>query len=159
MYTGVDIVESEDHTSEAEVRTKYRYVFDETRWPIVIARSPAEADESQIDQESFYEECDRLLGEGRPFLMIQDLRGVPLLGPARRRRFAQYANTHIHQVRDVIGGFAVLLDSPIMRGVVTAVLWFVTPPCPVKVFTKPTDAENWLLSLDATARTESKRAS
>lgn len=36
-----------------------------------------------------------------------------------------------------------------MTGVVTAVLWLLRPPCPIKVFSNPTDAEAWLFSLNS----------
>lgn len=137
----------------------FKYEFDEVRWPMVVIHSPGNVDPETVDYDSFYDEFSRLRHEDRPFCVLHDLRGVRSMGPDRRRRFVEYANTHMDSVRRLIAGYAVLLDSQIMRGVVTAVLWFVRPPCPMKVFTKERDAEEWLATLEPTVNLESKRAS
>ncbi len=142
-----------------EQPTLFRYQFDEVRWPMVMIHSPRNVDPELVDYDTFYAEVDRLLADGRPFTVLHDLRGVRSMGPDRRRRFVEYANSHMASVKQLICGYAVLLDSQIMRGVVTAVLWFVRPPMPMKVFTNQADAEDWLATFEPRIRLESMQAS
>ncbi len=66
----------------------------------------------------------------------------------RRRRFVQWAKLHSPTARKLVIGYAVLINSKLMAGVVTAVLWLMRPPAPMKVFSNQVDAEAWLFSLD-----------
>lgn len=126
----------------------FRYRFDETRWPLVVIPSPGSRDPESIDQDSFYEAFHRFREKGKRAYLIHDLRNVQRMDARRRRRFAEWAKLHSPTARELIIGYAVLIDSKIMAGVVTAVLWLLRPPCPMKVFSNPTDAEAWLLSLN-----------
>lgn len=67
---------------------------------------------------------------------------------ARRRRFVEWAKLHAPTARKLVVGYAVVIDSKLMAGVVTAVLWLMRPPAPMRVFSNLADAEAWLLSLD-----------
>ncbi len=126
----------------------FQYRFDETRWPLVIIPSPRGTDPKLIDQDSFYAEFGRFRAKGERAFIVHDLRGVRLMDANRRRRFVEYAKLHSATARRLIVGYAVLIDSRIMTGVVTAVLWLLRPPCPMKVFSNPANAEAWLFSLD-----------
>ena len=126
----------------------FQYRFEETRWPLVIIPSPRGTDPRLIDQDSFYAEFDRFRAKGERAFIVHDLRGVRLMDAGRRRRFVQYAGLHSTTARELIVGYAVLIDSRITTGIVTAVLWLLRPPCPMKVFSNPADGEAWLFSLD-----------
>jgi hypothetical protein len=135
------------------VSDTFRYRFDETRWPLVVIPSPGGRDPESIDQDSFYEEFHRFRVKGKRALFVHDLRDVQRMDARRRRRFVEWAKLHSPTARELIIGYAVLIDSKIMAGVVTAVLWFMRPPCPMKVFSNPSDAEAWLFSLDGELKT------
>jgi hypothetical protein len=126
----------------------FHYRFDETRWPLLVIPSPGPRDPSTIDQDSFYAEWDRFRDNGKRAFFIHDLRNVQRMDADRRRRFVNYAKLHSPTARELIVGYAVLVNSKLMAGVVTAVLWLMRPPCPMKVFSTQADAEAWLLSLD-----------
>ena len=126
----------------------FQYRFDETRWPLVIIPSPGGRDPESIDQDSFYAEFRRFSEKDERVFFVHDLRGVQRMDARRRRRFVQWAKLHSPTARKLIVGYAVLINSKLMSGVVTAVLWLMRPPCPMKVFSKAADAEAWLFSLD-----------
>jgi hypothetical protein len=130
------------------VSDTFRYRFDETRWPLIVIPSPGGRDPESIDQDSFYDEFHRFREKGRRAFFIHDLRDVQRMDARRRRRFVEWAKLHSPTARDLIIGYAVLIDSKLMAGVVTAVLWLFRPPCPMKVFSNPADAEAWLFSLN-----------
>jgi len=130
------------------VSDMFQYRFDETRWPLVIIPSPGGRDPESIDQDSFYAEFRRVTERDERTFFVHDLRGVQRMDARRRRRFVQWAKLHSPTARKLIVGYAVLINSKLMGGVVTAVLWLMRPPCPMKVFSNPADAEAWLFSLD-----------
>lgn len=127
----------------------FKYRFDESRWPLVIIPSPGPREPNQVDQDSFYAEWDRFWEKRKHAFLIHDLRNVQRMDADRRRRFVQYAKLHSPAARELVIGYAVLVNSKLMAGVVTAVLWLMRPPCPMKVFSSQADAEAWLFSLDS----------
>jgi len=126
----------------------FYYRFDETRWPLVTIESPGGRDPESIDQDSFYAEFHRFRARDERAFFIHDLRGVQRMDAARRRRFVEWAKLHSPTARKLVVGYAVVVDSNLMAGVVTAVLWLMRPPAPMRVFSRPADAEAWLFSLD-----------
>ena len=134
---------------DIDVSDTFQYRFDETRWPLVIIHSPGDRGPESIDQDSFYAEFDRFRAKGERGFFIHDLRGVQRMDAARRRRFVDYAKLHSATARKLIVGYAVIVNSKLMAGVVTAVLWLLRPPCPMKVLSNQPDAEAWLFSLDS----------
>ncbi|MGB5694650.1 MAG: hypothetical protein WBM46_03275 [Polyangiales bacterium] len=126
----------------------FQYRFDVTRWPLVTIASPGARDPEAIDQDSFYAEFHRFSERNERAFFIHDLRGVQRMDAARRRRFVQWAQLHSPTARKLVIGYAVVIDSKLMAGVVTAVLWLMRPPAPMRVFSNPADAEAWLFSLD-----------
>lgn len=142
--------------ADGDVSNTFQYRFDQARWPLVIVPSPGGRDPESIDQDSFYEEFHRLSEKGERILLVHDLRGVQRMDAGRRRRFVHWAKLHSPTARKLIVGYAVLISSQLMSGVVTAVLWLMRPPCPMKVFTDPADAEAWLFSLDSELHSHSQ---
>lgn len=133
---------------DGDLSEVFQYRFDETRWPLVIIASPGGRDPESIDQDSFYAEFHRFSERDERAFFVHDLRGVQRMDAARRRRFVQWSKLHSPTARKLIIGYAVVVDSKLMAGVVTAVLWLMCPPAPMRVFSNPADAEAWLLSLD-----------
>jgi hypothetical protein len=134
--------------ADDDVSDTFEYRFDETRWPLVIIPSPGGRDPESIDQDSFYEEFHRFSERDEQAFFLHDLRGVQRMDAARRRRFVQWAKLHSPTARRLVVGYAVVIDSKLMAGVVTAVLWLLRPPAPMRVFSNPSDAEAWLFALD-----------
>jgi len=98
--------------------------------PLVLNASPGGRDPDSIDQESFYEEFHRFSERDERAFFVHDLRGVQCMDAARRRRFVEWAKLHAPTARKLVVGYAVVIDSKLMAGVVTAVLWLMRPPGP-----------------------------
>ena len=133
------------------VKEQFQYRFDYSRWPLVVVPSAGNLDPALVNHESYYTEFDRFRLRGEPAYFLQDLRGVQRLDAARRRRFVEFVEGNAEELREIVLGYAVLVDSKLMSGVVTAVLWLVQPPSPMKVFSNVAEAEAWLLSLQGDA--------
>lgn len=123
-------------------RTKY--LCDMSTWPIVSIAAPPGCNPDLLDPDSFYAHTDRLLDHGEPFALIYDLRNSGRLSAERRRRFVEYVERRRADVDRSLVAYASLVGTDWQRGLLTAVLWFLTPPRPHRVFTVDADARSWL---------------
>jgi hypothetical protein len=121
------------------------YRVDESRWPLAIFESPGARPPSGVDADRFYTELDRLLAKGERFATLHDLRGTRP-DAKRRRRFTDWTTANHATLQSRLAAHAVVVDSTFLRGIITAVLWMTTPPCPMKVFDDRLEAERWLLA-------------
>lgn len=125
---------------------KFVYRVDEARWPLAVFESPGARPVSEIDTDSFYAELDRLLRRRERFATLHDLRDTRP-DATRRKRFADWIETHEAELRLRLAAHAVVVDSTLQRGMITAILWMTSPPCPMKVFDDREEAERWLLEM------------
>lgn len=130
----------------------FRYRIDESQLPLVVFESPGPLPPSQIDQDSFYSEVERMLARRVPFATLHDLRGTEP-DAARRKRFATWTQKNFDVLAQRLVAHAVVIDSSIQAHILTGVLWMTRSPCPMKVFSNRADAEEWLRGeLDAQAK-------
>lgn len=123
----------------------FRYVVDESRLPLVIFESPGSIPAREIDMDSFYAEIDRFLALRKPFATLHDLRGQAP-DANRRKRFTSFIESRFEAMAQRLVAHAVVIDSSIQANVLTAVLWIIRSPCPMKVFSDRAEAEAWLAS-------------
>lgn len=123
------------------------YLVDTSRWPLVTA-APTAAVRDPDALTATYAALDILLDRRQPFVSLLDLRGGAS-DPNRRRRFADWLNRNRGRVHELVVAHAVVVGSTIERGFVTAALWLVSTPCPMRIFTSQSDAEDWLLAMYA----------
>jgi hypothetical protein len=121
-----------------------QYLCDTSRWPVAVISAPPGCDPEAIDPGSFYAHTDRLLAHGEPFALLYDLRHSGRLSAERRRRFAEYVKANEDRVARCLIAYASLVDSEWQRGLLTAVLWFLTPPRPHRAFSEVGEAMTWL---------------
>jgi hypothetical protein len=126
-------------------RTPVEYLCDTSEWPLVVISAPPGCDPDCIDAGSFYRHTDMLLANGEPFLLLHDIRHSGRLSAERRRRFANYVETKHEEVTRCLVAYAALVGTDWQRGLLTAVLWFLTPPRPQRAFSDPLAARAWLL--------------
>ncbi len=62
---------------------------------------------------------------------------------AQRRLFINESRESVSLIEQHCAGFAVVAPSPLVRGVITAIRWFITEPCPVKVVATRAEAHQW----------------
>lgn len=117
------------------------YVADYSEWPLVTINSPT----SSVRIESFFDIVDTAMSRGTQFGIVHDIRGMPGLDAVQRKQFADYIEQKEGQLRDLIVGHAVVVDSAVERGIVTAVLWIRPAPFAVKVFTNERKAKEWIV--------------
>jgi hypothetical protein len=117
------------------------FTLDESRWPIAtltIVDSVTHDEEDAIADGS-----SGLSLKGEPYAVIVDLlkagtpspRFIRVQAAAQRRRFQEIA--------DHCAGIAFVINSPMLRGALRAILYMQSLPCPQTVVKTMAEAEAW----------------
>jgi len=116
--------------------------IDRTNWPLVVLYV-GEADIPAISEiESLLRHLDALIAKRERVAVLADLTGASP-DASGRRRYIEWVKAHSASVRTQTVAFAPVATSALQRGVITGVLWFLTPLCPMKVFGDRDAAVSW----------------
>jgi hypothetical protein len=116
--------------------------LDLSSWPIVVTRPRGGVlqDHELTDYiERFRTEIKRRTGR---YVSILDLRDSPTLTPVQRRTISNGMDEDRASTRQCVGA-AMVFESAIMRGLLTAILWLRQPKYEVKVFGDVQAAKAW----------------
>ncbi len=69
--------------------------------------------------------------------------------PTQRRMVSDVMNQDRAHKKTLMRGIAVVVSNPLIRGVVTAILWLASPGYPIRMFDAVTPARAWLDGLRA----------
>ncbi|AUX47620.1 uncharacterized protein SOCE26_091420 [Sorangium cellulosum] len=119
--------------------------YDDSSWPLFRVILP----EEQLSDQEFAELADTLDGlflRGGKFAVLMDARAAPPLAAKRRQVLGARAAASYARHPGQMAGLAVVLRSPLQRGIFTAIHWIVRPPHEAQAFSTLADAEEWLLS-------------
>lgn len=116
------------------------FIGDVREWPLVRIKAPMA--DPEID--SFFVLINRYLERRTRFGIVFDVRGMPLLNALQRKKFADYITAKSGALKQFIAGQAVIVNSNLEAGIVTAVLWVAPTPFPTKVFNDYGDGEEWV---------------
>ena len=118
------------------------FVASSQDWPVLRIDSPT----TEVAIESFFDIIDGALARGQTFGVLHDIRGMPGINAAQRKAFADYIDRQRTALAANIVAHGVVVKRSLERGIVTAVLWLSPTPFPVRVFTSPREAEDWVRS-------------
>ena len=125
--------------------------IDESRWPLVTVRF-----EGIVDDETFRAYLEGLAGllrRGESYALLFDARHADRTPPVQRKMQAEWMQAHEAELRRLCVGTAFVITSPLVRGVLTAVLWISPMAMPHTVVSTVEEAERWLhASLRANTR-------
>jgi hypothetical protein len=113
-----------------------------TRWPLVVTAPTKYVDDPDALVET-YRQYDALLARKSPFLFLFDLRGYKSI-PMRRRRFNDWYKANTFAIQANVVAVAAVVGNPLEAGIVTAYIWLLDSPVPLKVTSSRTSAEQWL---------------
>jgi len=124
-----------------------RRVFDQ--WvPIIIAR--IEGAPSDQDHQDFLTEAgellDRYRAEKQRIVLIVDLSRAGVLSARQRKAQVDWLQRYRPIMEEVQVGMAFVLPSRLLRGVLTAVFWFVPPPTHYVVASDLDEAVAWSIA-------------
>jgi hypothetical protein len=118
--------------------------FDESRLPLVVVtfRGTVTAEE--------FEEYLRLrcvnLARRKPTAVVVDSRKMVTMSAAQRKRQAEWIDSNREDLRLFTRGTAFVINNPLMRGALTAILWLTRYETPYVVVATLEAAEEWALA-------------
>ena len=119
--------------------------YDDSRWPLyrIIL-----ADEALSDREfdHFVATLDGLYERGQRYVVLLDARSAPPLDARRRQLLGERGKAINARKPERLSGVAVVLSSPLQRGIFTAIQWVARMHDRARAFATVAEAETWLLS-------------
>lgn len=119
--------------------------YDESKWPLYRVYLP----ETALSHPEFLELLDTLDGlylRAQHFGVLLDARAAPPLSAKERGLAAERGNNAEARYPGLLVGFAVVLSSPLQRGVFTAIHWLLKRSQTTRAFASTAAAEAWLSS-------------
>lgn len=116
---------------------------DERAWPLVVVRYP-----KVIDHDDFMRHLRDVIGyikRHEPWGMINDSRGSGHPNAKQRQAIASMYEEHESAVRAYWRATAIIFDSQVIVGVLTALTWIRPPPHPFRPFSNYVEGQRWVL--------------
>jgi hypothetical protein len=129
-------------TGVVTVSQRPRVSIDESRWPVVMATWPADV----MDDAEFNDMVATMSGfskRGQPFVVVHDARRASRPTPKQRAHAAQQQKADETWTRKSLRAVALVVSSPLVAGVATAINWISPPPYPQKFFSSLAEAQAW----------------
>jgi hypothetical protein len=123
---------------------------DADRWPLVVFRFSHEVTLSQLEAYLARQEEMLLRRERSASLVIVE--SLRMWEPAVVKRQAAWIKEHHDELRRASIGVALVMTSPLARGILKAVLWMQPMPQPHKVCSSVEEALRWVAGRFADAR-------
>lgn len=130
---------------------------DATRWPVlVISRLSAEiSDEAMLASMAA---SDRIIDERNSvFSVVLDNRLAGGMNAKQRKMIAEHAAKRAEFSKRMCKGTAFVFESPVMRGILTAIFWLRPADVPTRVFADLGEAVQWAGALHTGERRVSIR--
>lgn len=125
------------------VDLKGKFEFDYSRWPVFVITQQVEQ-VTDAERYASLVEADRILDArpGRYCLVLNNCAAGPV--PASQRKMiAEHMSEHSARARARCRSTAFVFDSPVMRGVLTAIFWMRKPEVETRVFADVKRAVEW----------------
>ena len=105
----------------------HRYEFDMQYFPLILVQSPARVDEDGIRE--MFARFDELYVARKRYALVMDTTATRALPSAKERKvLADLVKACADEARRWCVGTAMVVDSPLIRGVMTAVSWVAPSP-------------------------------
>jgi hypothetical protein len=124
--------------------------IDADRWPLVIYRFSGEVSLPQL--EKYLQKQDELLARHQPTGSLGLAEDMKMWEPALLKRQAAWIKQNEPLLRKYSVGAALVMPSPVVRGMLKAILWMQPMPQPHTVCSNTGDALGWLGARFAEAR-------
>ena len=121
------------------------FFYDDSRLPLFVVRSDGEATDAEFD--AYLAHMSRILTRAARYAVLFDARGAARPTPRQRQKQADWMKQHASSLRQHNVGIAFVIESAIVRGALTAILWLSPMAAPHKVVATPEQAERWLSEL------------
>jgi hypothetical protein len=110
------------------------------RFPLVEINAPAAVSDGALDR-ALIAFATELQSRSEPAVLILDLRLLQKLSVSQRKRVTEEMIKLDASQR--LLGCAMVFDSRLLRGILTAMFWVHRPKFPTRIFSEPTSAQAW----------------
>ena len=117
------------------------YKVETTDWPLVVIS--AEGDITPAELERHLVEYRSVLDRDMPCAIVFDASKVGKIDAYTRRRYTEFMQQNNDDFRRLCRGIGFVINSSIVRGALTAVLWMVDFPFAYKIFATSDEAAAW----------------
>jgi hypothetical protein len=125
------------------VATKWQHPwFDHSRAPLLVQRYPRDTSDEELS--AFTAAVEAFMADHQePFAWVVDASALVHATARQRQLMSEFEKRTAEHDRRFCLGTALVVDSPIARGIITAVYWLTPPVYPYRTFAKWDDAEKW----------------
>jgi hypothetical protein len=117
-----------------------RIITDLSQWPVLLITAPPRISDEEM-QRYIQESRANRMQRREPHVLVLDVRHTERLPPTQRKLLTDSMSQDGDADRCV--AMAMVFDSPLLRGVLTAIFWVRKPKYPTRVFTSLPDALAW----------------
>ncbi len=128
------------------------FVADLSSFPLLQIASPSVANYEHVNIASFFACVDRGLATQTRFAVLHDARALPHVDDLQRQHFVELIDARRAELGKHVAAYAAIVATPLERGIITAFMWFIKLPMPLRLFTNEAEARSWLLSRVKAAR-------
>ena len=114
---------------------------DESRFPLVVIRFNGVASDAEF--EGYLDRQSARIARDQVNAIVIDARRAGATPAKQRRRQAQWMREHAATLARWSVGTAFVIDSAMVRGLLTAILWVQPMPTPHVIVTTMEQAESW----------------
>ena len=114
---------------------------DERDFPIVVLRFPASWTHSEYA--ATFARVEEILNRKKRCAFVSDTRGSAIPDAHQRKMSAEFFEKNDAVTREILAGWAVVADSVLARGAVTAISWLRPPNFALKTFSAMPEALAW----------------
>ena len=126
-----------------------RIRIDDSQFPLVVTEWP-EGAVTDPELEEWLAASVALWERGPQLALHVGMRATGLTS-VQRKRMGEFSKLHARRLAEVVIATAIVSDSPLVRGIVTAINWVAPPPFPQRTFARRTEATQWLHEQRASA--------
>lgn len=118
--------------------------IDESRWPLVVMTIVGTPTDAEVD--AMLEGSARNLRRSGRQVGILDLTRADRPPPVQRKKHAAWMNENAELLRARSAGMAFVITSPLVRGILTAIMWIQPLPMEHTVVATYAEAERWAMA-------------
>ena len=108
-----------------------KIILDASRMPLVVQRFRQGFDDAEVEQ--MFRQFEYLCLSGRRYaLLVYTDPGPKVISARQRKMVADWAKQHAEQIRRVNVASAIVIESTLVRGALTALTWLLEPQTPQK---------------------------
>ena len=116
---------------------------DDSRWPAVVTHVPP-GDHTDEEIHASMDDYLRIVrARKQPFVTITDLTRGTGMSPKQRRIITDFMQKHEDELAVHCRGAAMVFQSAVMRGMLTAIFWIAKPRWETRVFATLDEAGSW----------------